>query len=150
MWKNLLRHHMTRRSFEHLIPIELDFQCENASIMVIDDEPIMTAFVNRCLRMAGFETICCVNDPTQAISEIRNVRPDLILLDIVMPGLNGLELLKSIRSDNGLAETTVLMLSAADKKSKYQALNLGAVDFINKPVDGEDLEIRVRKALRII
>jgi DNA-binding response OmpR family regulator len=91
-----------------------------------------------------------VNDPNVAIEQIRQFQPDLILLDIVMPGTTGLDLLKEIRDDQSLQETTILMLSAADKKSKYQALNLGAVDFINKPVDQEDLEVRVRKALRII
>ena len=141
---------MSRRSFEHLIPVELDFQCENASIMVIDDEPMMTKFVTHCLKSTGFENIHCVNDPNVAIEQIRQFQPDLILLDIVMPGTTGLDLLREIRDDQSLHETTILMLSAADKKSKYQALNLGAVDFINKPVDAEDLEVRVRKALRVI
>ncbi len=141
---------MPRRSFEHLIPVDLDFQCENARIMVIDDEPVMTLFVSKTLNKAGFENILAINNPHVALDEISRFQPDLILLDIVMPELSGLELLDSIRSDERFRDVTVLMLSAADKKSKYQALNLGAVDFINKPVDADDLEIRVRKALRVI
>ena len=141
---------MGRRSFEHLIPLDLDFQCENARIMVIDDEPVLTLFVAKSLNSAGFKNVWGVNDPGIAIPEIRRIQPDLILLDIVMDGLSGLELLASIRGDQRLQDVTVMMLSAADKKSKYQALNMGAVDFINKPVDADDLEIRVRKALRVI
>ena len=64
--------------------------------------------------------------------------------------MSGLELLANIRDDERFRDLTVLMLSGADKKSKYQALNLGAVDFVNKPVDAEELEVRVRKALRVI
>jgi DNA-binding response OmpR family regulator len=141
---------MSPRAFEHLIPVDLDFQCENARIMVIDDEPVMTLFVSKTLNKAGFENILAINNPHAALDEISRFQPDLILLDIVMPELSGLELLDSIRSDERFRDVTVLMLSAADKKSKYRALNLGAVDFINKPVDADDLEIRVRKALRVI
>jgi DNA-binding response OmpR family regulator len=141
---------VSRRTFEHLIPFELDFQCENASIMVIDDELIMTRFVQLSLARAGFKNITCFNDPTVGLTQIRRQQPDLILLDLVMPELNGLDMLEIIKDDDELNDTTVLVLSAADKKSKYRALNLGAVDFINKPVDEEDLELRVRKALRVI
>ena len=141
---------MPRRTFEHLIPVDLDFQCEDARILVIDDEPMMTLFVKRILKKAGFENISGISDPNIALEKIAEVEPDLILLDIVMSGMSGLELLAIIRDDERFRDVTVLMLSGADKKSKYRALNLGAVDFVNKPVDAEDLEIRVRKALRVI
>jgi DNA-binding response OmpR family regulator len=141
---------VSRRTFEHLIPIELDFQCENASIVVIDDEALMTRFVKHCLEKAGFKNVICFNDPSFGLEQIRRIRPDLILLDLVMPKISGLDMLEFIKNDEELDETTVLVLSAADKKSKYRALNLGAIDFINKPVDEEDLELRVRKALRVI
>lgn len=141
---------MSRRSFEHLLPVELDFQCENARIMVIDDEPMMTLFVSICLEQEGFEHVCCLNDPKLAVTQIEKFQPDLILLDITMPNINGLELLEQIQQDPKFQDISVLMLSAADKKSKYQALNLGAVDFINKPVDPENLKNSIRKALRII
>lgn len=67
-----------------------------------------------------------------------------------MPEISGLDLLAKLREDERFRDVSVLMLSGANKKSKYQALNLGAVDFVNKPVDAEDLEVRVRKALRVI
>ena len=141
---------MPRRTFEHLIPVDLDFQCEDARILVIDDEPMMTLFVKKILKKAGFENISGISDPSMALEKIAQFEPDLILLDIVMPGMSGLELLATIRADQRFRDVTVLMLSGANKQSKYRALNLGAVDFVNKPVDAEDLEIRVRKALRVI
>jgi CheY-like chemotaxis protein len=141
---------MSRRSFEHLLPVELDFQFENARIMVIDDEPILTHFVSVCLAKRGFEHVCSVNDPLQALAQIEDFQPDLILLDIAMPCLNGLELLEQIRSSPKFKDISVVMLSASTKKYKYQALNLGAVDFIDKPVDQERLVNSIRNALRII
>ncbi len=141
---------MSRRSFEHLLPVELDFQYENARIMVIDDEPILTRFVSVCLRKQGFDHVCSINDPRKALEKIEEFQPDLILLDIAMPGINGLELLEQIRNTPKFREISVLMLSAATKKYKYQALNLGAVDFVNKPVDQERLVDSIRNALRII
>ena len=141
---------MSRRSFEHLIPVELDFQCENASIMVIDDEPMLTQFVKLVLKKDGFENLCCVNDPHQALDQIKKFQPDLILLDITMPGMSGLDLLEAIRNEPKFRDISVLMLSAAKKQAKYRALNLGAVDFINKPVKPDELKAGVRKALRVI
>ena len=117
---------------------------------MIDDEPLMTRFVAQSLKRAGFENVVCLNNPQDALAEISRLKPDLVLLDIVMPGISGLDLRAAIKNDSQFADISILMLSAANKKSKYESLNLGAVDFINKPVDAGDLVKRVRKALRVI
>ena len=141
---------MNRRVLEHLLPNCPDFQCENARLMVIDDDPIITRFVALCLRNAGFENVVCLNHSTAALEQIARLKPDLILLDIEMPHLSGLELLELLRRDEQYRDISIVMLSGSDKASKYRSLNLGAVDFINKPVDAEQLERHVRKALRVI
>lgn len=141
---------MNKRVLEHLIPIELDFQCENARLMVIDDDPLITRFVNVFLKNAGFDQIVCLNQTVGAMEQIHQLRPDLILLDIEMPVISGLQLLEEIRDTFEFDDITVVMLSGADKASKYKSLNLGAVDFIDKPVHADELEIRIRKALRVV
>lgn len=141
---------MSKRTLEHLIPTDLDFQCENARVLVFDDDQLITRFVALCLKNAGFANVRCLNSTLDAIQQIDEYRPDLILLDIEMPHLDGLELLELIRADEKFEEILVVMLSGADKASKYRSLNLGAVDFIDKPVRADELEVRIRKALRVV
>lgn len=141
---------MSKRGLEHLLPVELDVQCECANIWVVDDEPLITRFVALTLSRAGFKGVECFHDATCVLEALSHRHPDLIVLDIEMPSKNGLELLQDIRSNPKWSEISIIILSGADKASKYRSLKLGAVDFIDKPVDGDELEIRIRKALRVI
>lgn len=141
---------MSKRGLEHLIPFELGFQCESASILVIDDEPLITRFVELTLTRAGFRKVETTNDPCQVLEILAQRHHDLIVLDIEMPKKNGLELLQEIRANPDFQEISIIILSGSDKASKYRSLNLGAIDFIDKPVDADELEIRIRKALRVI
>ena len=110
----------------------------------------MTRFVTSVLEGDGFTHVFGLNDPAIALTEIYRFQPDLILLDISMPEVNGLEILEAIQADEHLREVSVLMLSASTKQWKYRALNMGAIDFINKPVKADELLARVRKTLRVI
>jgi putative two-component system response regulator len=141
---------MSKRGLEHLIPIELDFQCECANIWVVDDEPLITRFVKCTLSRSGFKNVECFQDGNEVLELLDHRHPDLIVLDIEMPSKNGLELLQEIRSNPDHSEISIIILSGTDKATKYRSLKLGAVDFIDKPVDGDELEIRIRKALRVI
>jgi DNA-binding response OmpR family regulator len=132
------------------VPVDLDLSCEAARVMVVDDEPMVTRIVAKQLLDWGFQNICTENDPRRALESIGKFRPDVILLDIMMPQIGGLELLQIIRSKPEYDDIVVVMLSAASKTSKYKALNLGAVDFIDKPIDFDILVKQLRNALRII
>jgi PleD family two-component response regulator len=136
---------------EYRRQIAVDFHCEDAHVMVIDDDASVTRVVCKILNVCGFSNTSYVNDPADALNQIRLVKPDLILLDILMPGMDGLAILKEIKSDEQLRDTIVVMLSAvSDKCTKYKTLNLGAIDFINKPVNQIELELRVRNALKVL
>jgi DNA-binding response OmpR family regulator len=141
---------MSRRGLEHLIPFDLDLQCEDARILVIDDEPLITRFVALTLNRAGFANVDTTNDPLTVPEILPKRRPDLIVLDLEMPSQHGLELLREIRANPNYEDISVIILSGSDKANKYRSLKLGAVDFIDKPVDSDDLEIRIRRALRVV
>lgn len=120
----------------------------HASIMMIDDEPIMVEVVKAFLSDAGFTEFFGINDPKLAIEAIQTQRPDVLLLDLMMPGIDGFTLLKIIRNDPHLKMLPVVVLTAAsDADTKLRVLELGATDFLEKPVDPSELALRVRNTL---
>ena len=118
---------------------------QTANILAIDDEFLVCRALDVHLRMAGFYNVEYQTDSTTALEKIIEFKPDLVLLDIMMPNLGGLELLCEIMKLEN--PPRVVMLSAADMASKYDALELGAYDFINKPIDSKELIVRVKHAL---
>jgi diguanylate cyclase (GGDEF)-like protein len=120
----------------------------DVTLMMIDDEPMMTEVTQTYLEEAGYQRFVSVNDPTEAMEVARRVRPGLILLDLMMPVLSGFDLLRQIRADENLRYTPVIVLTgASDPMSKLRALALGATEFLSKPVDESELKIRVRNSL---
>ena len=120
----------------------------DVTIMMVDDEPMMTEVTQAYLEEAGYTRFIAVHDPRQALDIARTSHPGLILLDLMMPGLNGFDLLRLIRLDARLRYTPVIVLTAAsDAASKLRALELGATEFLAKPVDPSELTIRVRNSL---
>ncbi len=108
-----------------------------ARILVIDDDPLVTRTVQAYLKKTGFEDTESLNRSNQAIEKIELFQPDLILLDIFMPDVSGLELLQKIKSQPRFEQVIVLMLSSAEEKEKYRSLEMGAAGFIKKPVTAE-------------
>ena len=96
----------------------------------------------------GYRYLVPISKPTKVMSTIRQERPDLVLLDIVMPEVSGLDILRELRSDRDLRQTPVIIVSATtDPEVKQAALRLRVTDFLDKPVDQHDLILRVRNAL---
>lgn len=121
-----------------------------SQILIVDDEEINIMMVKRYLVDAGYENVVSTVDAVQGLAIAEKSRPDLILLDINMPKLNGLDFLKAMNSDDDLRNIPVLVLTAAtDPDIKVSALDLGANDFLTKPVDPHDMIPRVRNALTI-
>ena len=121
-----------------------------AKILVIDDEPINVKVCHKYLRELGYEQCLGVTDSTRAMATILAERPDLIILDVMMPVVSGLDLLRLIRGHEELAQLPVLILTAAsDRTTKLTVLELGASDLLAKPIDPSELAPRVRNALTI-
>ena len=120
----------------------------HANIMMIDDEPIMVEVVKAFLSDAGFTEFFGINDPKLAIEAIRTQRPDVLLLDLIMPGIDGFAILKSIRNDPQLKTLPVVMLTnPSDADTKLRIAELGVTDFLEKPLDPSELALRVRNTL---
>jgi two-component system KDP operon response regulator KdpE len=114
-------------------------------ILAVDDEKRMVRFIQLNLEQDGFEVITAYNGK-EALEQVRTQLPDLILLDIMMPDINGFEVLKKIREVNTVP---VIMLTAkGEEDDRIQGLELGADDYITKPFSPRELVSRIRAVLR--
>jgi len=117
-------------------------------IMIVDDEPVNVLAVRKRLSEAGYREFVTTGDSTQFRELVVEQAPDVVLLDIVMPPPDGLELLAWMQRTPDLTHVPVIILTASDDPStKIKALELGAADFLTKPVDPVELVPRVRNAL---
>lgn len=118
------------------------------TVMMIDDEPMLTEVIGTYLEDAGYRHCIGINDATVALQKVRELNPALVLLDLVMPGVSGFEILQALRQDEKLRYTPVIVLTAAsDPGTKLKALSIGATEFLAKPVDPSELVLRVRNSL---
>ncbi|MDB5804564.1 MAG: gmr 3 [Betaproteobacteria bacterium] len=116
--------------------------------MMVDDEPINIEMTQAFLEEVGYTRFCSTTDPAQALRILRVVRPHVILLDIQMPAVSGFDILQAMRADETLRHIPVIVLTGAvDSDTKLKALELGASDFLNKPVDASELVLRLRNTL---
>ena len=123
-------------------------QLKDATIMLVDDEPITMEVVRTFLEDAGYRNFILVENSTQAMDQLREHRPDVLLLDVVMPEVTGFDILSMLREEPEFAHMPVIILtSSSDAKTKLQALDQGATDFLSKPVDPSELALRVRNTL---
>jgi sigma-B regulation protein RsbU (phosphoserine phosphatase) len=119
------------------------------TILVVDDTPTNLEIVRSVLAAEGFRTLTASEGPT-ARAMSRAQQPDLVLLDVMMPGESGFEVCAQLKSDPATADIPIIFLSALDDvKSKVTGLKIGGVDYIAKPVHGEEVLARVRVHLRI-
>ena len=117
-------------------------------IFIIDDESDLTDLLRYQLKREGFK-VEAKNDPFAALSAARDFGPDLIVLDVMMPDLDGYQLLRMFRSDNLLSEIPVVMLTArAGVEDRIKGLESGADDYLGKPFDAKELVLRIRAILK--
>lgn len=138
----------SRKTVETTSLLQQNEAIRDAKILIIDDEELVIRVVRRFLVSDGYQNFTTITDPRQALAEIERVQPDVVLLDIMMPNITGLDLLKVRKKVPHLQPIPFIILSAtSDNQIKRQALELGATDFLGKPVDPSDLILRVQNAL---
>jgi two-component system, OmpR family, KDP operon response regulator KdpE len=114
-------------------------------ILVIDDEPQITRVLRAALAAQGYD-VRIANDPDEGLRVFRDWSPDLVVTDLMMPGISGVEVCRAIRSRG---ETPIVVLSVREhERSKVEALDAGADDYITKPFGIQELLARVRAHLR--
>lgn len=120
-----------------------------ATILVVDDEPQNRKLLEAMLQPEGYLTLSAANG-ADALARIAEHAPDLILLDIMMPGMDGYQVAKTLKADPATANIPIIMVTALDDPStRLAGLNAGAEDFLTKPVDRAELWLRVRNLLRL-
>lgn len=123
-------------------------QCQNATILIVDDQMTNIMLLESILKNAGYTQVHSTQDPTQVVALFKELTPDLICLDIRMPELNGFQImgqLKIIQSNRYLP--ILVLTSEEDRETRLRALESGAKDFLHKPFDKVEVLMRIRNLL---
>lgn len=117
-------------------------------ILVVDDEPDVTELLSYKLKQEGFLTEV-INDPLMIMGKARDFRPDLFILDIMMPELNGLQICRMVRADPTLKNVPIIFLTAkGEADDRIRGLETGADDYVSKPFNSKELVLRVKSVLK--
>ncbi|MBF2022163.1 MAG: hybrid sensor histidine kinase/response regulator [Hydrococcus sp. C42_A2020_068] len=127
---------------------EVSQSARKDKILVVDDSPENLLLVESILQQEGYE-IFPAKDGWTALALVKQFVPHLILLDVMMPGMDGFEVTRRIREDPSLPYIPILLITVHDRPSAVKGLDMGADDFIRKPVDVDELLARVRSLLRL-
>jgi DNA-binding response OmpR family regulator len=117
------------------------------SVLVVDDEPTIGEIVCRYLERAGYETHVAL-DGLEAVAVAEDQRPDLVVLDLMLPGIDGLEAMRRIRANGGRRTPVILLTARGEETDRVVGLRLGADDYIVKPFSPAELVARVDAVLR--
>ena len=115
-------------------------------VLVVDDEPPIRRFLRTSLTAQGYD-VTEAEDGARALEEMRRRPPDLLVLDLGLPVLDGLEVIRRLRGD-GITAPIIVLSSRADEAGKVEALDLGADDYVTKPFGMDELLARIRTAMR--
>jgi cyclic di-GMP phosphodiesterase len=122
---------------------------KTGKVLVVDDYEPNLRGLGQLLRGARYDVLTATNG-ADALDLVARERPDLVLLDVVMPGLSGLDVCKALKQQSETCLTPVVLVSAAgERETVIAGLDAGADDFLNKPIDPEELYTRVRSLLRL-
>lgn len=120
---------------------------DKKKIIIVDDDKAVLESLEKLLVLSGFEALSTC-DPRDAVSKIKAFKPNIILLDLLMPHLGGLEICEILNADKDTQGIPIIVLSALDKEADIKkAYYLGVVDYITKPYDFQDLLRKINKAV---
>jgi len=116
-------------------------------IMIVDDSPTEGHIMKTALEKHGFQTLSAA-DGNECLTLAREVRPDLIFMDVVMPGLNGFQATRTLRRDPKTKSIPIVMVTTKNQESdRIWGMRQGAVDYLVKPVDASDLVAKANEVL---
>ena len=119
------------------------------TMLVVDDNPVNVKLLENALVKAGYQVLTA-NEATEAISLATRMRPDLILLDIMMPGQDGFSVIKQLKLNSEAATIPIIFITSRNElDAKMKGFNLGAVDYITKPFHVQEVLARVRLHLKL-
>lgn len=121
--------------------------CVKSKVLVVDDEPEAVELVEFNLKAAGYE-VATASDGAEALNKARRIQPNLVILDVMMPEIDGMEVCKLLRRDPATSTIPIIMLTAkASEVDRVLGLELGADDYVVKPFSPRELVLRVKKLL---
>jgi len=121
---------------------------EKRKIIIIDDEKLFIKMVKINLESTGNYKVETVSEPANVVSRIKSFDPDIILLDIVMPKIDGFEVCKTLSKDPAWRRVPIVVLSALDTdEARASMRELGVVDFLVKPIETHDIISKIEKVL---
>lgn len=120
----------------------------SSRVMIVDDEPVNVKVAKKFVARLGYSNFVTLTDSRKVAESLRKEAPDVVLLDLMMPGISGLDILETMHSDETLKRIPVIIVTAtSDRELRLRALELGATDILAKPLDPEELAPRLRNAL---
>lgn len=120
-------------------------QLDRKKILVVDDSETNLLLLRAVLEDAGYE-VKLINDSYQAVKYVEEQQPDLVLLDLLMPGMDGFEFMIQLKEENTRLSLPIIVVTAYDSRDNTQkAMDLGATDVINKPIDISDFLSKVEQ-----
>jgi putative two-component system response regulator len=123
-------------------------QCQNATILIVDDQMTNIMLLESILENAGYTKLHSTQDPTEVVSFVKKLNPDLICLDIRMPEINGFQVMGQLKIIQKETYLPILVLtSEEDRETRLRALESGAKDFLHKPFDKIEVLMRIRNLL---
>ncbi len=126
-----------------------DFNSQKYTVLIVDDTPTNLGVVADYLESCGFE-IMMAQSGEKALKRVRYARPDIILLDVMMPGLDGFETCRRLKADEVSQDIPVIFMTAlVNTEDKVKGFEVGAVDYVTKPLQQEEVLARITTHLRI-
>jgi DNA-binding response OmpR family regulator len=121
----------------------------SARILVVDDEDSNLRLLEAVLRRAGYSTITSTADPRLVLSLYSDLQPDIVLLDLMMPGMDGFQVMEELKGEipDGTYLPIVVLTADTSRESRERALSMGANDFLVKPFDQQEVVLRIRNML---
>lgn len=122
----------------------------NSKIMIVDDDPVNVLLLEKMLAHEGYNTLHSTSDSTQALALFAEIRPDLVLLDLTMPQVDGFEVMNQLKKVDLEPRVPILVLTGLrDEKTKLRALESGAKDFLSKPFTQTEVSLRIKNLLEM-